>query len=195
MKIKRGENWCQSHLAGEKLTELLEKIDHEVAEKAQQGGCLHCRKKLHRGDYDRKPRGGPAWDRRDSFCCSAEGCRRRLTPPSVRFLGRRVYAGFLVVLLAAMTHGLSAERVEAVRQRIGADRRTLERWRIWWLEFFPTTPFWKAERCRLIQPLAEDLLPYSLCLVFKVWHRRRLLNLMQFLSPLTTDSVPLSHVF
>jgi hypothetical protein len=30
------------------------------------------------------------------------GCRRRRTPPSVRFLGRRVYVGF--VLVAAMQH-------------------------------------------------------------------------------------------
>ena len=126
----------QNHLADTLLPQLLENIDQEVAEKAHQGGCLYCGEKLHRGDYDRKPRGGPAWDRRYSFCCSAEGCRRRLTPPSVRFLGRRIYAGFIVVLLAAMTHGLSPGRVETLRKTIGADRRTLARWRQWWLQSF-----------------------------------------------------------
>jgi hypothetical protein len=47
----------------------------------------------------------------------------------VRFLGRKVYGGFIVVLLAAMSHGLSADRVRRLRELTGADRRTLERWR------------------------------------------------------------------
>src|ERR1700726_3419348 len=59
-----------------------------------------------RGHINRKPRGGPQWDRRYSFCCAEEDCRRRLTPESVRFLGRRVYAGLVVVLMATMIHGL-----------------------------------------------------------------------------------------
>jgi hypothetical protein len=36
-------------------------------------------------------------DRRLSLCCSQ--CRRRTTPPSVRFLGRRVYLAAVVVLV------------------------------------------------------------------------------------------------
>ena len=30
------------------------------------------------------------------YCCAEEDCRRRRTPESVRFLGRRVYAGLVV---------------------------------------------------------------------------------------------------
>jgi hypothetical protein len=29
-----------------------------------------CRGKLHRADFDRKPRGGPQWARRYTFCCA-----------------------------------------------------------------------------------------------------------------------------
>ena len=29
---------------------------------ARQRGCLLCGGKLHRADYERKPRGGPQWD-------------------------------------------------------------------------------------------------------------------------------------
>ncbi|HRZ54915.1 MAG TPA: hypothetical protein P5525_05600 [Candidatus Paceibacterota bacterium] len=47
--------------------------------------------------------GGPRWQVRFSLCCGKEGCRRRNTPPSVRFLGRWVYAGLVVILVAAMT--------------------------------------------------------------------------------------------
>ena len=58
-----------------------------------------------------------------------EGCRRRHTPPSVRFLGRRVYVGLVVVLVSAMRHGLTAPRVQRLREQLGIDRQTLERWR------------------------------------------------------------------
>ena len=40
-----------------------------------------------------------------SFCCDRDGCRKRATPPSVRFLGRKVYLGAVVVLVAAMRQG------------------------------------------------------------------------------------------
>jgi len=32
-----------------------------------------------------------------------------------------------------MRHGLKAERVQALRENRGIDRRTVERWRAWWL--------------------------------------------------------------
>ena len=74
-----------------KLYDWQEKIDKELAEAVQAGACLYCGAKLHCGDYPRKPRGGPEWDERYSFDCSR--CRKRRTPPSVRFLGRKVYVG------------------------------------------------------------------------------------------------------
>jgi hypothetical protein len=65
-------------------------------------GCFYCLGKLHRADYDRKPRGDPQWDRRFSYCCAEADWRQRRTPESVRFLGRRFYAGLVVVLIATM---------------------------------------------------------------------------------------------
>jgi len=80
------------------LFDALLAIDQELAATAQAGGCRHCAGRLDHADYPRKPRGGPAtlsaaYEKRASFCCDAEGCRTRLTPGSVRFLGRRVYLG------------------------------------------------------------------------------------------------------
>ena len=95
-------SWCQKHLANQELFQLLEKVDAELTEGARSKGCLLCGGKLHRSDYDRKPRGGPQWDTRFSLCCAREGCRRRHTPPSVRFMGRRVYAGLVVALVSAI---------------------------------------------------------------------------------------------
>jgi hypothetical protein len=185
VKTRIGENWCQNHLADHHLHELLEKVDWDLAEQAHRQGCLLCGGRLHRGDYERKPRGGPQWDFRYSFCCAK--CRRRRTPESVRFLGRRVYAGLVVVLVAAMVHGLKPERVRRIREVLKIDRRTLECWRQWWLVIFVGSSFWKAARARFMPPLCQRTLPLSLCVSFEVQERRdRLLELLKFLAPITT---------
>jgi hypothetical protein len=106
----------------------------------------------------------------------------------VRFLGRRIYAGLVVVLISAMAHGLTADRVQRVREVLNIDRRTLERWRQWWLDNFVRSSFWKAARARFMPPLCEKTLPLSLCLSFEVQRRDRLLALLQFLAPLTTPA-------
>jgi hypothetical protein len=170
----------------------LEKVDADLAEAKRLKGCRHCAKgKLHRADYKRKPRGVESWPdqpKRISFCCDQEGCRRRHTPPSVRFLGRRVYGGVVAVLFPALVHGLKAGRVARIRDALGLaiDRRTLERWRQWWLGLFVHSAFWKEARARFMPPLCQQSLPLSLCLKFEIDERRdRLLELLKFLSPVT----------
>jgi hypothetical protein len=138
-----------------------------------------------RGHINRKPRGGPQWDRRYSFCCAEEDCRRRLTPESVRFLGRRVYAGLVVVLMTTMIHGLKAGRIRRIREALQIDSRTLKRWRQWWLDNFVRSSFWKAGRARFMPPLCEQTLPLSLWLSFELKERDRLLAVLQFLRPIT----------
>jgi hypothetical protein len=64
----------------------------------------------------------------------------------VRFLGRRVYAGLVVVLITAMIHGLKPARVRRIREALQIDSRTLKRWRQWWLDNFVHSSFWKAAR-------------------------------------------------
>jgi len=190
VKKQAEENWGQEHLADQKLWRLLEKVDAELAEETRKCGCLRCEGKLHRSDFERKARGGPEWNRRDSFCCDQEGCRRRQTPGSVRFLGRRVYAGFVVVLVSAMVHGLKPERVRCIQERLGIDRRTLERWRQWWLTSFVGGAFWKAMRARFMPLLYERTLPWSLGERFQVERRERLLDLLGFLVPITFRKYP-----
>jgi len=168
------------------LCKLLEKVDDDLAEETRQGGCEHCsEEKLHRGDYKRQPLGGPGWDRRRSFNCAKEGCRKRNTPPSVRFLGRRVYAGVVVVLVSAMAHGLNPKRVERLRQELGISRRTLKRWRGWWLENFVQGGFWKGARARFMPRLDEGILPLSLVEEFGAKQRDGMVKLLTFLSPLS----------
>ena len=128
-------------------------VDQDLAESTRKAGCP-CGARLHGANYPRKPRGAvPLPDeycRRLSFCCERDGCRKRRTPPSVRFLGRKVYLGAIVVLVAAMRQGPTPRRVRELAQRFGADRRTIARWRAFWQEHFPQTQFWKVARGRLM---------------------------------------------
>jgi hypothetical protein len=172
----------------QELHQLLEKVDADLAHEACQKGCLHCQGKLHRADYDRKPRGGPQWDRRYSFCCAQEDCRRRRTPESVRFLGRRVYAGLVVVLVTVIIHGLKPARVRRIREALQIDSRTLKRWRQWWLDSFVGSSFWKAARARFTPLVCERTLPLSLWSSFELEERDRLLAVLDFLNPITTPA-------
>jgi hypothetical protein len=80
-----------------------------------------------------------------------------------------------------------------LREALGIDRRTLERWRQWWLESFVQSPFWRLARARFMPLLCEKSLPLSLGRAFQVAHPGQLLQLLQFLSPITTGSIPLER--
>lgn len=133
---------------------ILFRIDSDLAAKARADRCP-CGGRLDSADYPRKPRApgvlGREHHRRHSFCCA--GCRRRTTPPSVRFFARRVYAFPVVVLVTALSAGFSGSRLATLRNEFGVDRRTLERWRVWWREVFPETRFWKTARARFSPPV------------------------------------------
>lgn len=166
-------------------------IDQDLAETARQRACP-CGGRLHRANYPRKPRGGPddlpqEYGRRLSFCCEREGCRKRVTPPSVRFLGPKVYLGAVVILVSAMRQGPSPRRVAELSRLFGANRRTIGRWQVFWQEVFPQTPFWKIARGRLVPVIEIDWLPRALTEAFlrgadlcAAWGQ-----LLCFLSPIT----------
>lgn len=197
MKKPKEENGGQCDLANPQLHRLLAEIDRDLAEKVRAAGCLVCRAgKLHSARYKRKPRSGQKRClevHRDSFCCDQDGCRKRHTPPSVRFLGRRVYWGVVVVLVSAAHHGITPKRMRILREALGIDRRTLERWRQWWLESFVQSPYWRWARAAFMPSLCEQSLPLNLVRAFGVDGPRQLLNLLKFLSPITTTSIPLEH--
>ena len=97
-------------LADARFHELLLAFDRDLAAAARAGGCVRCGGVLHSARFLRKPRGGPAGlgeehARRFSFCCPEDPCRKRATPPSFRFLGRKAYLGAVAVLVAAMRQG------------------------------------------------------------------------------------------
>jgi hypothetical protein len=93
-----------------------------------------------------------------------------------------------LVLVSAMLHGLKPERVQRLRKTLGIDRRTLKRWRQWWLGPFVESSFWREARARFMPPLCLQTMPLSLCLNFAIERRDRLLELLKFLAPITTPT-------
>jgi hypothetical protein len=71
-----------------------------------------------------------------------------MTPPSVRFLGRKVYLGAVVILISAMRQGPTLRRVHELSTLFSVDRATVARWQDFWRDYIPQTPFWKLARGR-----------------------------------------------
>jgi hypothetical protein len=166
-------------------------IDQDLAKESRKKGCP-CGGRLHCADYPRKPRGAhPQLPElqcfRLSFCCDRDGCRKRVTPPSVRFLGRKVYLAAIVVLISAMRQGPNPRRLRDLSERFGADDRTIARWQTFWREHFPQTHFWKVARASFITLGTIPSLPYSLVDIFLRRHppSQGWELLLRFLSPIT----------
>jgi hypothetical protein len=178
--------------------------DEQIAAEVAAGGCPRCGGPLHRADYARKPRGAlqaaaaEAFTLRHSLCCGREGCRARALPPSLRFLGRRVYVE-AVVLLASVVAQLARVPCEA-RAATGVPARTLRRWGTWWRETFPRMPTWIALRATFAPPPPDETdLPKALLDRFAADHddragRPKLAAMCELaarcLAPATTESVP-----
>lgn len=177
-------------LSDVRFHEVLLSIDRDLADTCRAEGCQDCGGPLHLARYSRKPRGrpcrlGPDHDKRFSFCCALDGCRSRETPPSLRFLGRRVYVAAIVVLIAILASGATDTRMERLAEVVRVDRRTVERWRTWWRATFPQTPFWRIARARFTPPIPTDALPGALLDRFAGDDgERRLLALLRFIAPI-----------
>jgi hypothetical protein len=136
----------------------LDDEDERITAEVRSGGCPACGGRLDRADYPRKPRGGDLgaageiFDRRRSLCCAAEGCRRRRTPRSLVFLGRRVYLAITVVLAAWQTTIAWSS----------PPRRTVARWR-GWFSALRGSSWWTETRVRL-SPAVEpaEILPAAI---------------------------------
>jgi len=169
-------------------------IDFELAEATRSAGCPHCGEVLHSARYPRKPRcvmdlpTETQW--RWSFCCAREGCRRRTTPPSVRFLGRRVWPAAVVLVLSVLHRRSEPRRSEKIRSAMGLARRTVGRWCHWWREQFPREDLWRFERARFGPPPPRDEeLPVKLLRHFgRLCVIDTVVATLRFLAPLSTSS-------
>lgn len=172
---------------------LLLKIDQELAEQSRQKGCPYCGGHLHVACYPRSPLGIPAqfrdsYDTRFSFCC--DSCRKRTTPTSVRFFGRRWYPAPLFIFVSALTQGINKRRLASIKQHFGiiVSESTLRRWGQWFNESFVRTLFWSQAKGQLPpkQEILQGPFPRKLLKVFPGKIKEKIILLLQFLSPLTS---------
>ena len=172
---------------------LLVRADEAMTQRVAAEGCPRCRGPLHRSDYARKPLGaliapsGEAVVRRFSLCCGREGCRKRATPPSVLFLGRRVYLGAVVIVASMIALALRA--ASEVRRRTGVPARTTRRWLGWWQGPFLDTETFVTLCARLIG-VEVGRVPESIVGQLGGTLPERVRSMLGWLSPLTTGSVP-----
>lgn len=187
MDTKRLHNWL---IYNPSFHRLLLMFDHDLARAARERGCIICGGKLHWASFERKPRGVPEavekfYHLRLSLCCAKDTCRKRTTPSSVRFLGRKVYVAVTLVLISVMVNGGTLEQLAELSREYGVDRRTIARWREWWRTTFTKTVLWQGKRAEFASPVDEARLPGSMLEKFLRGPVRRLLYLLEALTPIT----------
>jgi hypothetical protein len=108
----------------------------------------------------------------------------------MRFLGRRGYPGFVILLWSAMRSGFTGTLIDELQLHLVVVRRTLQRWRHWWREIFVATPFWNLGRGRFMPPIEHSALPMSLLDRFSGSDAQsQLVRRLQFLAPLSKPGV------
>lgn len=152
----------------------LQQIDYNLSIEVKAKGCLHCGSPLDIANIPRKPRGlGEKEEIRFSLCCRKEGCRKRSTPPSLRFYKRKVYPALVVILAVNFCKELGLTR------RIA--RQTLARWRNHWKEqLAESSPFMKWARSFLPPGLLGGGSPYCFVKQFEFPHARSLVPILRF---------------
>lgn len=181
----------QKFVLNASVFEVLSKIDAELADNLLKMGCPYCGGKLHQANYPRSPFGllqqfRPYFEERLSFCCRS--CRKRTTPPSVRFFGRRWYVAPVFILLSVLMLGINERRLMQIKKQFGltVSESTWKRWRAWWRHEFAETTFWLQAKGSVISHLQEKIwLPRALYRLFSGSLIEKIPKLLQFLSPLT----------
>lgn len=170
----------------DELLSRLHDLDLDLTAAVQRAGCVHCGGRLDRADFPRKVRGLPAtaevfFEVRFGLCCSQQGCRRRSLPPSVRFLGRKLYAAVVIVLACI------AEHID----RHWQETRRVARWLHWWRRGFGRSSRFADIRGRLAAPLEVSALPRALLERIEAADRDR--RLVGFLALVAGVAAPNAH--
>ncbi len=182
-------------LTDARLHDSLLDLDRLIAEQVRQEQCRLCRGNLHQSHFARKPRGVPEdthpdYSIRFSYCCGTEGCRKRFTPPSMRFLSRKVYSSVVIILIFLLKPETDESRLETINTLLGTTLsvETLRRWRHFWTKDLPQTHTWK--RLAFSSTQAQNL-PVSLLMLFEQVGEQALIMGLKLILPLTAGE----HLF
>lgn len=171
------------------LYRFLQQIDLDTVEAAQAVPCSHCGGKLDRADFKRKARGAD-FDLKEvvlrySLCCRVDGCRKRITCASLRFMGRRVYLGFFVLFASSLPGNRQVSSIHSLSKELEVSHQTLSRWLKYWREDFPRSVFWRREQSLFTAPIVEDNFAILLTSRFAVsaYNHDPWFKLLKFLAP------------
>jgi len=171
---------------------LLMAMDKDLATQAREQGCPYCGHPLHQANYPRSPLGllrsfREYYTDRFSLCCNT--CRKRTTPPSVRFFGRRRFPALLLLFISILSLGINARRLAQVKRHFGItlSESTWKRWRRWWRESFMGTRFWRQTQGIVVTTImdATSSFPRVFLALFKGSLEEKMSGLLRWLSPLT----------
>lgn len=186
--------------ADDKFHAQLWEIDAAAARAVQAGRCVRagCGGRLDVANYPRKVRGlgngaetAGQYGRRLSLCCAVEGCRKRATPPSVRFLGRFVYAMRVMVTWAA-THGAPSTPAPPPPRSPSPARQTKARWERYWRDGVGSNVAMALLVAALVLPtqVAAPNVVVALMRSARGTESERTETTHRLLAPLTTSTVP-----
>ena len=164
-------------------------LDRLIAEQVRQEQCRFCHGNLHQSHFPRKPRGVPEethpdYSIRFSYCCGTEGCRKRFTPPSMRFLSRKIYSSIVIIIIFLLKPETDESRIEGLNRLLDTQLsvENLRRWRHFWTKDIPQTHTWK--RLPLHQSLSQSL-PVSLLGLFQRIGEQSLIKGLKLILPLS----------
>lgn len=165
--------------------------DKQIARQVQAQNCSVCSGKLYQAHYERKPRGipdgvDPDYVIRFSFCCATQGCRKRTTAPSLRFLSRKVYTSVILLLVFLLREKTDEAKVGCLNQYFKREIavETIRRWRCFWLFQLPLSMTFKRQGFSEQQ---KQTMPVSLVCLFKQLPAfEQLKKSLQWLLPLSS---------
>ena len=164
-------------------------LDRLIAKQVRQTQGPLCFGNLNQSNFPRKPRGvpedtAPDYHIRFSLCCSTDGCRKRFTPPSMRFLSRKVYSSVVIILIFLLKPETDESRIEEINTLLGTTLsvETFRRWRHFWIKDLPQTHTWK--RLSLSYMHVQNL-PVSLLTLFEQTGEQALIMGLKLILPLT----------
>ena len=172
----------------------LEQCDKDSLVAMQLVGCIHCSGVLDLANYKRKARAFKNQQLepmlRYSLCCRSEGCRKRHAPPSVRFMGRKVFLSFFILLASSLPAAKAEVSCERLARDLGVSRFTLKRWLLLWRERFFNSSFWRRSRGCFSPCFPKELIPESLLGAFKCgddFNVENWVKLLLFIAPFAAD--------
>lgn len=142
-------------------------IDKEIAEHCRKMPCPYCNGPLYFANYLRKLRGArdglpEEYFTRFSLCCGREGCRHRVTPPSCRFMDRKVYWHGVILIIVSTWQQNKASSIFKLSKLSDVTRNTIKRWILFYQDIFPSSRQWLRVRGLIPAFIKNNELPSSL---------------------------------